>query len=204
LKNVEWIAETLGEGNVIQIYGLDGHPANNERIAATEVVLAEYPDISMVTSTSGGWDQAQAKEVALQILGGGRQVDGVITQDGMAFGTLSAFLDLDRVPKVMFGDPGTAFFKEWKKLRDEGADFKACTQPNPPGILGTALRISVSLYEGKEFKPGILEDNTMYYKVSSFFTDENFDEAWEVLKDQPDDFLLSEIMSQRDVDDLFL
>ena len=202
-KNVTWIAETLQAGNVIQVYGLDGHPANNDRIEATDDVLAGFPDITMIASTTGGWDQTLAKEVTLQILGGGQQIDGVITQDGMAFGCLSAFMDLNKLPKVMFGDPGTAFFKVWNDLREEGADFKACTQPNPPGIVGTGFRIAVNLFNGKEFKDGVLDGNTMFYKVSSFYTDDNFDEAWAMLKDQPDDYLLSEIMSQSEVDALF-
>ena len=202
-KNVSWIAETLQSGNVIQVYGLDGHPANNDRIQATDDVLADFPDINMIQSTTGGWDQTLAKEVTLQILGGGQQVDGVITQDGMAFGCLSAFQDLGKLPKVMFGDPGTAFFKVWNDLREEGADFKACAQPNPPGIVATGLRIAVNLYNGGEFKDGELDGNTFFYKVGSFFTDENFDEAWEMLKDKPDDYLLSEVLTQDQVDALF-
>lgn len=195
-KNVEFIASTLQKGNAVQIYGLEGHPANNERIRATYEVLANYPDIKLIADTSGYWDQTKAKEVATQIIASGQQIDAVITQDGMAFGILSAFLDANKLPKVMYGDPGTAFFKEWKKLRDQGADFKACTQPNPPGIGGTAFRIALQLYNGKNFKPDILKDNTFYYQVSMFVTDENFDEAWELLKDKPDDYLLSEIMSK--------
>jgi ribose transport system substrate-binding protein len=184
-KNVEYVASTLQSGNVIEIYGLDGHPANNERIKATQDVLSKYPDITLTDSTSGGWDQTLAKEVATQIIGSGKQIDGVITQDGMAYGILSAFLDANKLPKVMFGDPGTAFFKEWNRLREEGADFKACTQPNPPGIGGTGFRIALQMYNGKEFKPGVLKDNTFYYQVSMFVTDDNFDEAWELLKDKP-------------------
>src|SRR5659263_105645 len=79
-KNVEWIASTLKTGNVIQVYGLDGHPANNDRIKATDDVLANYPDIKMIASTSGGWDQTKAKEVTNQILGSGQEVDGIITK----------------------------------------------------------------------------------------------------------------------------
>ncbi len=202
-KNVEYIASTLQKGNVIQIYGLDGHPANNERIRATDDVLKNYPDIKLIANTTGYWDQTKAKEVATQIIGSGQQIDGVITQDGEAFGVLSAFLDANKLPKVMFGDPGTAFFKEWKKLRDQGADFKACAQPNPPGIGGTAFRMALQLYNGKNFKPGVLVDNTYFYKVSMFITDENFDEGWELLKDKPDDYLLSEIMSEEQVAELF-
>jgi ribose transport system substrate-binding protein len=202
-KNVEFIFETVKKGNVIQVYGLDGHPANNDRIKATDDVLKNYPDIKMIASTSGGWDQTKAKEVTTQILGSGKQVDGAITQDSMGFGVLSAFQDANKLPKVMFGDPGTAFFKEWKKLRDAKADFKACAQPNPPGIGGTAFRMALNLFNGKEFKDGMLKDGTYFYKVSSFYTDENFDEAWAMLQDKPDDYLLSEIMTQDKVDELF-
>lgn len=202
-KNAEYLCETLGEGNIIQVYGLDGHPANNERIKATDDVLAEYPDINMIASTSGGWDQTKAKEVTTQIIGSGQEIDGVLTQDSMGYGVLSAFLDAGKLPKIMYGDPGTAFFKEWKKLRDEGADFKAFTLPNPPGISGTAFRLAINLLEGKEFKDGVLDGDTYYYVVDSFYTDENFDEAWELLKDQPDDYLLNEIISQEDADALF-
>jgi len=202
-KNVEYIASTLQSGNVIQVYGLDGHPANNERIRATNDVLAKYPNIKMIASSTGGWDQQQAKAVTTQMLGGGQTIDGVITQDGMGDGCLSAFMDVGKLPKVMFGDPGTAFFKKWKELRDKGADFKACSQPNPPGVVATGMKIAVRLFNGKEFKDGVLDNNVFYYKVSSFFTDENFDEAWAVLSDKPDDYLLSEVMSDAAVDDLF-
>jgi ribose transport system substrate-binding protein len=203
-KNVEFIASTLQRGNAIQIYGLEGHPANNDRIRATYDVLANYPDIKLIADTTGGWDQTKAKEVTTQIIGGGQRIDAAIGQDGMCYGILSAFLDANKLPKVMFGDPGTAFFKEWKKLRDQGADFKACTQPNPPGIGGTAFRMALRLYNGKQFKPGVLRDGmTYYYKVGMFITDENFDDGWVLLKDKPDDYLLSEIMPEDDVDALF-
>ena len=202
-KNVEFIFSTLKSGNAIQVYGLEGHPANNDRIRATYDVLKSYPDIKLIADTTGYWDQTKAKEVTTQIIGGGQRIDAAIGQDGMAFGMLSAFLDANKLPKVMFGDPGTAFFKEWKKLREQGADFKACAQPNPPGIGGTGFRMALQLYTGKEFKPGILKGMTYYYKVGMFITDENFDEGWELLKDKPDDYLLSEIMPEDQVVKLF-
>jgi len=202
-KNVEYIFSTLKKGNAIEIYGLEGHPANNDRVRATDDVLKQYPDIKMIARTSGFWDQTRAKEVTTQIIGSGQQIDAVVTQDGEAFGVLSAFLDANKLPKVMFADPGTAFFKEWKILRDKGADFKACAQANPPGIGGTAFRMALQLFNGKEFKDDILKDNTYFYKVGVFITDDNFDEGWEALKDKPDDYLLSEIMSEDQVAELF-
>jgi ribose transport system substrate-binding protein len=202
-KNAEFVCSNLGTGNLIDVYGLDGHPANNLREQAFDDVLKDYPDIKVVGRQTGGWDQTQAKEVAAQFLASGQEIDGVLTQDGMAYGCLTAFMDVDKLPKVMFGDPGTAFFKEWKKLRDEKADFKACAQANPPGIGATAMRLAVGLAQGKTFKPDVLDGAIYYYVVQKFYTDENFDEAWELLKDQPDDFLLSEYLSQEDADALF-
>lgn len=202
-KNMEFICSTLQNGNLIDVCGLEGHPANVAREQAVTDVLAKYPDIKLLQTQTGEWDQTKAKQAAAQMLAAGQQIDGVVTQDGMAFGCLSAFQDAGKLPKVMFGDPGTAFFKEWNTLREEGADFKACAQPNPPGIGGTAFRLAVNLANGKEFKDGVLKDNIYYYTVSSFFTDENFDEAWALVKDQKDDFLLSEVISQADADALF-
>ncbi|HUX22451.1 MAG TPA: substrate-binding domain-containing protein, partial [Spirochaetia bacterium] len=135
-KWVEYLAKTLQKGNVIQIYGLPGHPANNARVQASKDVLAQYPDIHMIASTSGYWDETKAKEAAAQIIASGKQIDGVLTQDGMAYGVLQAFLDAGKLPKVMFADPSTIAFKEWKKLKDEGKDIKFVTENNPPGIGG--------------------------------------------------------------------
>ena len=75
LKNVEFICSTLKSGNAIQIYGLDGHPANNERIRATADVLKKYPNIKLIANTTGYWDQTKAKEVATQIIGSGQRID---------------------------------------------------------------------------------------------------------------------------------
>ncbi len=202
-KWVEYLAKTLQKGNVIQIYGLPGHPANNDRVQASKDVLAQYPDIHMIASTSGYWDETKAKEAAAQIIASGKQIDGVLTQDGMAYGVLQAFLDAGKLPKVMFADPSTIAFKEWKKLKDEGKDIKFVTENNPPGIGGTAFRMALNLYDGKKFKDGVLKDGVYYYTNTMLITDENFDQGWQLLKDKPDNYLLNNIMSQADVDALF-
>ena len=172
-KNVDFIAKTLQKGNAIEVYGMDGHPANNARIQATKDVLANYPDIKLIASVSGSWDETKAKEATTQLIASGKEIDAVITQDTMATGCLSAFQDAGKLPKVMYGDPSTAFFKIWNDLRTQKADIKICTQPNPPGIGGTALRLALQLYNGKQFKDGVLKDGTYYYPVSQFYTDDN-------------------------------
>ena len=63
--------------------------------------------------------------------------------------------------------------------------------------------MALQVYNGKQWKPDVLKDNTYYYQVSMFITDENFDVGWELLKDKPDDYLLSEIMPEDKVAELF-
>ncbi len=206
-KLVSYVAEQVSEGTAIDIYGLDGHPGNIQRLQARDDVLENYPDIEIVSETSGGWDETVAKEAAAQILATGIKPDIVFTQDSMAYGVLSALVENDAVPKIMVGEASTAFFKLWKQLKDEGVDMKACTIPNPPGISGTGFRVAVNLYEGKEFKDGVLQEMNdavnFFYEVKGFYTDDNFDEAYEILKDQPDDYVLTETITEEELQEYF-
>ncbi|MCI8292545.1 MAG: substrate-binding domain-containing protein [Hespellia sp.] len=204
---VTYITDNVSSGTAIDIYGLDGHPGNIQRLQARDDVLENYPDINIVAETSGGWDETVAKEATAQILASGVKPDIVFTQDSCAYGVLSALMEQDVLPKAMVGEPSVAYFKLWKQLRDENADFISCAEPNPPGISGTGFRVAENLYEGKEFKDDALQmvndANTFYYEVSGFYTDENFDEAWELLKDQPDDYMLTEYISEEDLQGYF-
>jgi ribose transport system substrate-binding protein len=206
-ETAEYIASNLGSGNAIQIYGGEGHPANNQRIKAVHDTLKNYPDIRLVADVTGGWDEQVAKQTATQILGGGQQIDGVFTQDSMADGVLSAFLDLGKLPKVMYGECGTAFARKWKTLIDSGADIKICSNPNPPTIVVSGLRVGVNIAEGKKFKPGVLGGQfgaTYYYEVKQFYTNESFNELWDIVQNKPEDYLLTEDISVAEADALFL
>ncbi|WP_282923942.1 ABC transporter substrate-binding protein [Mediterraneibacter massiliensis] len=203
-KNTEFVAEALGgKGDLIYINGLDGNPADNARQEGVDAVLKENPDMKILQKTSGGWDQTKAKEACAQILSTTQEVDGVLTQDSMAYGCLQAFQDAGMLPKVMVGDPGLSFFTEWKKLMDEGADFKACAQPNPPGVAATALRLAVNMAEGKELDESKLDGNVYSYIVGSFYTEENFDEAWEVLQKESGDYQLDEWLTEEEALEMF-
>ena len=207
-KQVAYMAELMGgKGTVVDIYGLDGHPGNIQRLQARDDILAKYPDIKIVAQTSGSWDQTTAKEAMAQYLASGLKPDAVFTQDSMGYGVLSACQDAGFTPKYMIGEPGTAFARLWKELVDAGADFHACAMPNPPGISGTGFRIAVNLYEGKTFKDGVLvranDADTFFYPVQSFYTNDNLNELWESLKDKPDDYLATEYITEEALQEFF-
>lgn len=202
-----YICEALGgKGNVIQVYGGEGHPANNERIRATADVLAKYPNIKLISSTSGGWDNQTAKDVTSQLLGSGQQIDGVITQDSMGYGCLSAFTDLGKEPKVAFVECGTANAKLYQELLDKGSTMKMCSQPNPPSIVASGLRVAVNLAEGKQPADnalGGLYGRAFIYDIKSWFTDQNFQEMKKLVEGKGDDYLLTEYWSEDEVQSFF-
>jgi len=126
----------------------------------------------------------------------------------MGVGALTACIEANKIPKVMTGNPDAGWYKLWKKMKDEGRDFKSVAKPNPPGIAAAAFRIAMGVYEGKEFKDGVLDtskpDNPCFYlPVNLMLTEENFDQYWEEVKDQPDDYIIDYLMPQEEVGALF-
>ncbi|HYW76526.1 MAG TPA: substrate-binding domain-containing protein [Gammaproteobacteria bacterium] len=203
-KWVSWLCHTMQKGNAVEIYGLPGHPANKARVKAAHDVLAKYPKIHLIAKTSGYWDETKAKEAAAQIIASGKRIDGVLTQDSMGYGVLQAFLDAGKLPKVMFADPSTQSFKEWRKLHAQGKDVKFVSESNPPGIGGTAFRIALNVYNGEKFKPNTLTDHDIYYyRNTTLYTEKNFNQGWQKLKGKPDGYLLNHVMTQKEVDALF-
>jgi ribose transport system substrate-binding protein len=200
----EMLCEALGgKGTVIEISGLDGHPADATRIEATDDALANYPDINLAANQPGGWDQTVANQVAASILASGITPDGIITQDSEAYGILQACIDNGTIPKVMNGDSTRAYFELWKQLVDEGNDFTAIVAPNPPGIQVTALHIAMNVAQGKTFKDGVLDGTTYYYAVADYYTQDNFEEGWEAVQDLSDEEQLDEWLTPEEAAALF-
>src|SRR5690606_25161214 len=62
-RGAEWLAETLdGNGKVVAINGVAGHPANEMRVAGYRSVFEKYPDIEVVNEVNANWDQAQGQQ----------------------------------------------------------------------------------------------------------------------------------------------
>lgn len=193
-----------GKGTVVEISGLDGHPANVIRIKATDEALAEYPDITLAQNLPGGWDNTTSKSVMASILAAGIQPDGVISQDNGCYGVLQACVDAGYIPKVVSGDGSKPFFEEWKRLVDEGNDFDSVVVPNPPGIGATAARIAVKMAQGRHLDESLVDDGTYYYVVSTVYTNENFDEGWDVVKDFTDEQCIDEFLTDEQAEALFI
>lgn len=202
-KNLaEWLVKELGgKGDIVMVTGLAGHPANVNRLIGMNEVLAKNPDVKVLTEVNGNWDEANAQQVTSNLIASYPNIDGVLTQDGMALGVVNAFEAANKELPVITGENMVGFLKKWKKLKDD-KDFSTYGQNNPPGIGATALGFGVRLLQGKTFKEP-LENNTYYYPIGTHIKNDNLEAELEKVKDKPDTFTLDEWLSEEELDALF-
>lgn len=200
-KLAEWFVEQLGgSGDIVIVSGIAGHPANVNRLIGMQEVLDQYPEINVLAEVNGNWDQASSQQAMSNLLASYPEIDGVLTQDGMALGVVNAFISADRELPVVTGELMMGYVKKWKELKDtEG--FASFGQNNPPGIGATALGIGVRLLQGKEMKD--LEGNTFYYPVQMNVENDNLDAVFDEYQFEPDAYFIDEWMSEEQLDALF-
>jgi ribose transport system substrate-binding protein len=143
----EALAELLGgKGNVVEMRGIKGVPADTDRHEGFMEALKAYPDIKVVKETFTNWSFAPGGKQALDILNSGTQVDGIWTS-GIDYTVVNAFATAkkDYVPVV--GADNNKFLEQIKQL--EGNGFKGAAVTNPAAIGGVGTRIALDALEGK-------------------------------------------------------
>jgi len=202
--SARWLAEELGgEGDILLIEGLVGHPANEARMEGVEEVLAEYPDINVVGRDSGGWDQATGQQVTSDLLASVPDVDGIWTQDGMATGVLNAVMTAnpDEWP-VVTGEARASYLQLWQEVRqNENPDFTTIGVVNPPGVGASGLRVAVEILQGGTVDESQLAGpfgNSLYVPIPFQVDESNFEEMIAEYGDEPASYTLDGIISQEE------
>ncbi len=203
----EWLVEELGgEGDVVVINGIAGHPANEARYDAVKKVFAENPGIEVVQETNADWDQATAQQEMSNILASQPNIDGVWTQDGMARGVLQA-VEADNPAEypVISGEARSGYMRLWQDAREQHPEFSSYGPINPPGIGASGLRVMVELLQDKEIKQGELEGeagNTLYVPIPGVVTDQNLDSELNKV-DVEGEYVLDGIISRKQAQSYF-
>ncbi|CAB3798398.1 ABC transporter substrate-binding protein [Pararobbsia alpina] len=201
-RYAQWVADQLhGEGNVVVLDGIPGHPAAEARKKAALETFAKYPGIKVVWSGYGEWDEAKAQAVMATVIAAQPKIDAVFTEDAMALGVLRAFQNANRRVAIMTGEAQKGFLEAWKKERDAGNPMKVFVQANPPDISRTALGIAVRVANGRALKT--LPENTYYYPITKTVTEQTLDSTLDSMKDKPDSYFLAEWLSEPDLDAMF-
>ncbi|NLG08609.1 MAG: ABC transporter substrate-binding protein [Deinococcales bacterium] len=200
-QNARWLAEALGgEGDIVIIEGFVGHPANEDRMAGVEEVLAEYPNINVVARESGQWDQATGQRVASDMLASIPNIDGILTQDGMAQGILTALNAANPDPfPIMTGEAYAGYLRLWDETARNHPGFTSVAVVNPPGIASSALRVAVEILQGGEVDESKLEGpfgNSLYIDIPFVITQDDLQARLEEFQDRPDSYAMDGIITQ--------
>jgi len=193
--SARWLADQLeGEGDVVLIEGVVGHPANEARMAGVEEVFDQYPDIEVVGRDSGNWDQATGQQVMSDFLASLPNIDGVWTQDGMAEGALRAVRTADPEEwPVMVGEARVGYLQLWNEVKEERPDFTSIGVINPPGQGVSGMRVALEILQGREVADEALRGefgNSLYLPIPGVVTEENFEEVYQEFQDRPASYTL--------------
>lgn len=199
-----WLAEKLGgEGDIVQIEGFPGHPANVARMEGVAEVFAENPGINVLATDTGKWDEATGQQVMSNFLSAYPNLDGYWTQDGMAIGALQAVIAANPAtwPQGV-GEGRCQYLKLWEEALALNPDFDSIAVANHPGVSPTGLRIAVNMLQGKqvdESKLGGANGLSFVLPVAAVITSENLAEGLAMCEGKPDAFLLDDILTDEEV-----
>jgi len=176
-----------GKGDVFYLSGYDGSPANTDRDNAFYDLVKEYPNINVLGKANGNWDPTTSQQVMSDVLAAFPKMDGVVTHDGEALGTIRAFEAAGRPLPVINGEATLPFLEYWLANRDKG--FTAFAITNSPGFASNlCLGIGVRLLQGKQLKEGIFKpdpvvnvttDTVFLVPLKDYITEENLEEVYE-------------------------
>jgi ribose transport system substrate-binding protein len=203
--SARWLAEQLGgEGDIVIIEGFVGHPANEARLDGALEVFGQYPGINIVGRESGGWDQATGQQVMSDLLASIPNIDGVWTQDGMAFGVLTAVntANPDSWP-IITGEARSGYLQLWNTVVAAKPDFSSIGVVNPPGVGADGVRVAIEMLCGGQVDTAKLAGpfgNSLYVPIPYAITGEDFASYYQQFGGFPASYVLDGFITQSQAD----
>jgi ribose transport system substrate-binding protein len=145
----EWLFKQIGgKGNVVEMRGIAGVPADTDRHTGFQQALKKYPGIKVVKQTFTGWQFAPAGKQILDILNSGVKVDGVWTS-GIDYTVVNAFKTAGKPLVPVVGADNNLFLKQLRTLYPQ---FKGAAVTNPATIGGVGASIAIDVLSKKKVK----------------------------------------------------
>src|SRR5215217_4394564 len=141
----EWLFKQLGgKGNVVEMRGIAGVPADTDRHRGFQLALKKYPGIKVVKQTFTGWSFAPGGKQMLDILNSGVRVDGVWTS-GIDYTVVNAFKTAGKPYVPVVGADNNEFLKQLLTVKG----FRGAAVTNPATIGGVGAAVAIKLLQGK-------------------------------------------------------
>ena len=140
-----WLFKQLGgKGNVVEMRGIAGVPADTDRHTGFRQALKKYPGIKVVKQTFTGWSFAPAGKQILDILNSGVQVDGVWTS-GIDYVVVNAFKTAGKPYVPVVGADNNGFLKQLITLNPK---FTGAAVTNPATVGGVGAAVAIRVLDG--------------------------------------------------------
>jgi ribose transport system substrate-binding protein len=140
----EWLFKQLGgKGNVVEMRGIAGVPADTDRHTGFTQALKKYPGIKVVKQTFTGWQFAPGGKQILDILNSGVQVNGVWTS-GIDYTVVNAFKTAGKPYVPVVGADNNQFLKQLQTV----SGLRGVAVTNPATIGGAGAAVAIKLLKG--------------------------------------------------------
>ena len=143
-----WLFEHLkGKGNVVEMRGIDGVPADADRHEGFMAALKNYPDIKVVATTFTGWALNKGAQQMKDLLASGKQIDGVWTS-GIDSVIVDAYKTAGKPYVPVVGADNNGFVGQLIDLKAAG--FTGAAVTNPPSVGGAGLAVALDVLQKKD------------------------------------------------------
>lgn len=137
----KWLFEQLGgEGSVIYMRGIPGHPADSDRDIGFKRALAEFPGITVAKETATNWDPATGQTQITDIVNSGTAFDGIWTS-GIDSWIVDALKTAGAPLVPIVGADNSGFVNQL--INEPGLVGAAVTNPGSVGGAGVALALQI-------------------------------------------------------------
>src|SRR6201982_2432882 len=135
-----------GKGNVVEMRGIDGVPADADRHEGFTDALKSYPDIKVVASVFTGWSPDKGAQETKNLISSGKQIDGIWTS-GIDKAVVDAYKTANGKYVPVVGADNNGFMGQEIDLKDTLVGINVT---NPPAVGGAGLSIALAFSGGKK------------------------------------------------------
>jgi len=169
----EWLFKKLGgKGNVVEMRGIAGVPADTDRHTGFMQAKKKYPGIKVVKQTFTGWQFANGGKQILDILNSGVKVDGVWTS-GIDYTVVNAFKTAGKSYVPVVGADNNEFLRQLKALYPR---FQGAAVTNPATIGGVGAAVAIKLLTGAKvarwvkLKPDVWDQKSDAKTIKQYYS----------------------------------
>ncbi len=153
-----------GKGNVVEMRGIDGVPADADRHEGFTEALKKYPDIKVVASVFTNWSQDKGAQQIKDLIGSGKEIDGIWTS-GIDNTIVDSYKAANKKYVPVVGADNNGFMGQAIDLKDSGLVGLAVT--NPPAVGAAGLAVALDVLEGKQHPHAIHLTPDVYDNTSA-------------------------------------